>query len=143
MAMAMQEEQRVVVMRHGDRVDHADPLWAANNPRPWDPPLTDAGLLRASTVASRILADGFHIHRVLVSPFIRCLQTAAQAIAALSPLPRINIKVFPLLLHTPLYLLIVTPQRLISLQFLLTAPMYANAMSLRFLFINSNSIYYA
>ncbi|KAL5217018.1 hypothetical protein ABZP36_017702 [Zizania latifolia] len=83
--------QRVVVMRHGDRLDHAEPLWPANKPRPWDPPLTDAGLLRAWTVAKRIraaaAADSFQIHRVLVSPFLRCLQTAAQAVAALCAVP--------------------------------------------------------
>uniref|UniRef100_A0A0D9VN88 Phosphoglycerate mutase family protein n=1 Tax=Leersia perrieri TaxID=77586 RepID=A0A0D9VN88_9ORYZ len=88
--MAMMQ-QRVVVMRHGDRIDHAEPLWAASNPRPWDPPLIDAGLLRAWTVGKRIraaaAADGFRIHRVLVSPFLRCLQTAAQAAAALCALP--------------------------------------------------------
>ncbi|KAF0932788.1 hypothetical protein E2562_012124 [Oryza meyeriana var. granulata] len=71
-----------------------EPLWAANSPRPWDPPLTDAGLLRAWTVANRIrsaaAADDFQIHRVLVSPFIRCLQTAAQAVAALCALPDDN-----------------------------------------------------
>lgn len=86
---ATQAQQRVVVMRHGDRVDHAEPMWPANKPRPWDPPLTDAGLLRAWTVAKRIraAAEGYQLHRVLVSPFLRCLQTAAQAVAALCAVP--------------------------------------------------------
>jgi phosphohistidine phosphatase SixA len=85
------QQQRVVVMRHGDRLDHAEPLWPATNPRPWDPPLSDAGLLRASTVGKRIrsaaAADGWAVHRVLVSPFLRCRQTAARAIAALCAVP--------------------------------------------------------
>uniref|UniRef100_R7WAE6 Uncharacterized protein n=1 Tax=Aegilops tauschii TaxID=37682 RepID=R7WAE6_AEGTA len=59
--------------------------------RPWDPPLTDAGVLRAWTVGKRIraqaAADGYALHRVLVSPFHRCLQTAAQAVAALCAVP--------------------------------------------------------
>ncbi|XP_051183742.2 uncharacterized protein [Lolium perenne] len=87
----MAARQRVVVMRHGDRLDHAEPMWPANKPRPWDPPLTDAGILRAWTVGKRIraqaAADGYQFHRVLVSPFFRCLQTAAQAVAALCAVP--------------------------------------------------------
>ncbi|CAM0149522.1 unnamed protein product [Urochloa decumbens] len=81
--------QRVVVMRHGDRLDQAEPIWPANKPRPWDPPLTDAGLLRAWTVGKRIraAADGWAVHRVLVSPFLRCRQTAARAAAALCAVP--------------------------------------------------------
>jgi len=90
-ARQQQQQQRVVVMRHGDRLDHADPMWPAHKPRPWDPPLTDAGVLRAWTVGKRIraqaAADGYQLHRVLVSPFHRCLQTAAQAIAALCAVP--------------------------------------------------------
>lgn len=83
--------QRVVVMRHGDRLDQAEPLWPAKKPRPWDPPLTDAGLLRAWTVGKRIraaaAADGWAVHRVLVSPFLRCRQTAERAVAALCAVP--------------------------------------------------------
>nr|CAB3497352.1 unnamed protein product [Digitaria exilis] len=83
--------QRVVVMRHGDRLDQAEPLWPAKKPRPWDPPLTDAGLLRAWTVGKRIraaaAADGWAVHRVLVSPFLRCRQTAERAFAALCAVP--------------------------------------------------------
>jgi phosphohistidine phosphatase SixA len=83
--------QRVVVMRHGDRLDHAEPIWPANKPSPWDPPLTDAGLLRAWTVGKRIRASaaaaGWAVHRVFVSPFLRCRQTAERAVAALCAAP--------------------------------------------------------
>lgn len=83
--------QRVVVMRHGDRLDHSEPMWPANKPRPWDPPLDDAGLLRAWTVGKCIRAaaakQGWALHRVLVSPFLRCRQTAARAVAALCAVP--------------------------------------------------------
>ncbi|XP_008803826.2 uncharacterized protein LOC103717283 [Phoenix dactylifera] len=75
--------QNVVVMRHGDRIDHFEMMWAANAARPWDPPLTDGGKIRAWTAGKRLRALGFPIHRVLVSPFLRCLQTTAEAVSAL------------------------------------------------------------
>ncbi|PKA64147.1 hypothetical protein AXF42_Ash005159 [Apostasia shenzhenica] len=75
--------QNVVVMRHGDRIDAAEPLWTAHSDRPWDPPLTDAGKIRAWTTGKKLRSIGFPIHRVIVSPFLRCLQTAAEVITAL------------------------------------------------------------
>nr|QDL88563.1 UBASH3A-like protein isoform X1 [Cymbidium sinense]QDL88592.1 UBASH3A-like protein isoform X1 [Cymbidium goeringii] len=75
--------QNVVVMRHGDRVDLVEPLWLARADRPWDPPLTDVGKIRAWTTGKRLRAIGFPVHRVIVSPFLRCLQTAAEVITAL------------------------------------------------------------
>ncbi|XP_072958702.1 uncharacterized protein [Typha angustifolia] len=82
----MEEKQRaqnVLVMRHGDRIDHAEPLWPLHAPRPWDPPLTEAGKIRAWTTGKRLRGVGFSIHRVIVSPFVRCLQTAAEVVTAL------------------------------------------------------------
>ncbi|XP_055962207.1 uncharacterized protein LOC130015657 [Mercurialis annua] len=74
--------QYVVVLRHGDRIDHFDPLWTSTAARPWDPPLIEAGLIRAfstgKTLKSRL---DFPIHRVFVSPFIRCIQTASEAVS--------------------------------------------------------------
>ncbi|OAY66256.1 hypothetical protein ACMD2_16654 [Ananas comosus] len=79
--------QRVLVMRHGDRADHAEPMWVLRAARPWDPPLTEAGRIRAWTVGKRIrclqTAAAAAVDRVLVSPFLRCLQTAAEAVSAL------------------------------------------------------------
>ncbi|KAG1354411.1 putative phosphoglycerate mutase family protein [Cocos nucifera] len=75
--------QNVVVMRHGDRTDHFEPMWATHAARPWDPPLTDGGKIRAWTTGKRLRALGFPIHRVFVSPFLRCLQTATEAVSAL------------------------------------------------------------
>lgn len=40
---ASQQLQKVVVMRHGQRVDEVDESWAENAERPWDPPMTDLG----------------------------------------------------------------------------------------------------
>lgn len=32
-------------MGHGAWLDHVEPMWPANKPQPWEPPLTDAGVL--------------------------------------------------------------------------------------------------
>ncbi|THU56141.1 hypothetical protein C4D60_Mb11t14130 [Musa balbisiana] len=75
--------QNVWVMRHGDRIDDQEPLWVAHAKRPWDPPLAEGGLIRAWTAGKRLRGAGVPIHRVVVSPFLRCLQTAAEVIRAL------------------------------------------------------------
>lgn len=77
--------QNVIVMRHGDRVDHLEPLWVLTSKRPWDPPLVHDGMVRAFGTGQRIRShSGFPIHRVFVSPFLRCIQTASEVVAALS-----------------------------------------------------------
>ncbi|GFQ07844.1 hypothetical protein PHJA_002928400 [Phtheirospermum japonicum] len=76
--------QNVVVMRHGDRLDNVVPLWAASATRPWDPPLAEDGRVRAFGTGDKLRKQlGFPIHRVFVSPFLRCLQTAAEVVTAL------------------------------------------------------------
>ncbi|KAL3833084.1 hypothetical protein ACJIZ3_007820 [Penstemon smallii] len=75
--------QNVVVMRHGDRLDNVEPLWTSSAARPWDPPLHEDGKVRAFCTGQKIRKLGFPIHRVFVSPFLRCLQTAAESIAAI------------------------------------------------------------
>lgn len=80
----MQTYQNVVVMRHGDRIDNFEPLWSATAARPWDPPLVEAGKVRAFCTGRKLRTQlGFPIHRVFVSPFLRCLQTAAEVVSAL------------------------------------------------------------
>ncbi|XP_022975437.1 ubiquitin-associated and SH3 domain-containing protein A-like [Cucurbita maxima] len=77
--------QNVVVMRHGDRFDNFERSWTATASRPWDPPLYKDGLVRAfDTGRSFLDLLGFPFHGVFVSPFLRCVQTAAQVIEALS-----------------------------------------------------------
>lgn len=75
--------QNVVVLRHGDRMDNFDPTWVKTAERPWDPPLIQNGFARAfltgRTFRTRL---PFPIHRVFVSPFLRCVQTASEVIAA-------------------------------------------------------------
>lgn len=72
-------------MRHGDRIDNFDPSWVSTAPRPWDPPLVQAGKVRAFQTGNRLRQGvGFSINRVFVSPFLRCVQTAAEAAIAIS-----------------------------------------------------------
>ncbi|KAJ6709938.1 PHOSPHOGLYCERATE MUTASE FAMILY PROTEIN [Salix koriyanagi] len=76
--------QNVVVMRHGDRIDSIEPLWVTTAARPWDPPLVEDGRIRAFGTGRKLKTDlGFPIHRVFVSPFLRCIQTAAEVVSAL------------------------------------------------------------
>lgn len=77
-------EQHVVVMRHGERRDNVEPLWAARASRRWDPPLTDDGKAYAFKEGRHFLGRyNFSINRVIVSPFLRCLQTANEVVSAL------------------------------------------------------------
>ncbi|CAK7347804.1 unnamed protein product [Dovyalis caffra] len=76
--------QNVIVMRHGDRIDNFEPLWITNASRPWDPPLVEAGRVRAFCTGRKLKKNlGFPIHRVFVSPFLRCIETASEAVSAL------------------------------------------------------------
>lgn len=76
--------QNVVVMRHGDRLDNFDPQWTEKAARPWDPPLVFEGKVRAFGTGKKFNKSlGFPIHRVFVSPFLRCLQTASEVVHAL------------------------------------------------------------
>ncbi|KAL3738927.1 hypothetical protein ACJRO7_020329 [Eucalyptus globulus] len=69
--------QHVIVMRHGHRLDSIDRSWPLTAPRPWDPPLAEAGWARALEVAEQLPTQlGFPIHRVVVSPFRRSVDTA-------------------------------------------------------------------
>ncbi|KAI3420762.1 uncharacterized protein J3R85_012463 [Psidium guajava] len=71
-------------MRHGDRLDNVDPSWPSTALRPWDPPLAEVGRARAVKMADQLPAQlGFPIHRVVVSPFRRCVDTALGLIAGL------------------------------------------------------------
>lgn len=76
--------QNLFVMRHGERLDAADPTWIPTAARPWDPPLTETGKLQALAVGQKFRSEGMVITRVLVSPFLRCVQTAAEVIKGMS-----------------------------------------------------------
>ncbi|KAI6706515.1 hypothetical protein NL676_009477 [Syzygium grande] len=78
--------QHVLVLRHGDRSDEGvDGSWWTRVPRPWDAPLADAGRIKALDTGKKLRAElGFPIHRVVTSPFLRCVETARELIAGLS-----------------------------------------------------------
>lgn len=79
----------ILVMRHGHRQDEADPTWTRVAARPWDPPLSDKGRMQARDAALALVRGGgggggvARIDVVVTSPFRRCLQTSAEAAAAL------------------------------------------------------------
>ncbi|XP_039168306.1 uncharacterized protein LOC104430630 isoform X2 [Eucalyptus grandis] len=78
-------QQHIVVMRHGDRLDNVDRSWPATAPKRWDPPLAEVGRDRARETAKQLPYQlGFPIHRIVVSPFRRCIDTALGLIAGLS-----------------------------------------------------------
>ncbi|KAL3738924.1 hypothetical protein ACJRO7_020326 [Eucalyptus globulus] len=80
-------QQHIVVMRHGDRLDNVDRSWPATAPKRWDPPLAEVGRARARETAKQLPYQlGFPIHRIVVSPFRRCIDTALGLIAGLSAL---------------------------------------------------------
>ncbi len=64
----------VWICRHGDRIDSFDPAWIQTAAQPLDPPLSPLGLLQANRLGQRLKNEP--IDRVLVSPFLRTLQTA-------------------------------------------------------------------
>lgn len=75
--------QKVVVMRHGDRIDNFEPFWTEKAARPWDPPLVHEGKVRAFCTGKKFInTHGFQFDRVFVSPFLRCLQTASEVVHA-------------------------------------------------------------
>lgn len=45
--------QCVIVMRHGARLDTADPSWERTTDRPYDTPITGKGKIEAYKVASK------------------------------------------------------------------------------------------
>lgn len=71
-------QQRVVVMRHGERLDNVDPHWrrhlGPSTPAQawWDPPLSAKGLQQAWDAGQQLRAQGVPIRRVYSSPFLRC-----------------------------------------------------------------------
>ncbi|CAI8612421.1 unnamed protein product [Vicia faba] len=77
--------QNVIVMRHSERLDNVEPSWISTATRPWDPPLTHSGRVLAFQTGQAIRKSlGFPVHRLFVSPFLRCVQTAAEIVIALS-----------------------------------------------------------
>jgi broad specificity phosphatase PhoE len=77
----------LIIVRHGERTDYADPTWvarqkqSADGGRPWDPPLTARGRLQAVACGERLMRECASLgvpapSVVCTSPFTRCVETA-------------------------------------------------------------------
>ncbi|MEW6273026.1 MAG: histidine phosphatase family protein [Thermodesulfobacteriota bacterium] len=62
------------LVRHGDRLDFAEPRWSASAQRPHDPPLSPDGVAQVRALARRLRPE--RIAHVFSSPFLRCVETA-------------------------------------------------------------------
>eukprot|EP01062_Namystynia_karyoxenos_P038080 TRINITY_DN27679_c0_g1_i1.p1 TRINITY_DN27679_c0_g1~~TRINITY_DN27679_c0_g1_i1.p1 ORF type:complete len:392 (+),score=98.76 TRINITY_DN27679_c0_g1_i1:92-1267(+) len=82
---AAPQRQSVFTVRHGERLDEVDAGWTAGADRPYDPPLTEAGVATARALGARFatLGDGERPVCVVSSPFLRCIETAAAIAGAL------------------------------------------------------------
>lgn len=79
-------KQKLFVMRHGQRWDDANREWVHEvGARTWDPPLTENGLEQARSAGETMRSEGVLISRIFVSPFLRCVQTAAGFIKGMYP----------------------------------------------------------
>ena len=52
---ASSSKQRVIVVRHGERLDNVDYTWTETAARPYDPPLTEKGVEQARDTGKRFL----------------------------------------------------------------------------------------
>lgn len=68
--------QTVWIARHGNRLDFVNPEWFNTAERPYDPPLSEDGLVQAKQLGQRLIGEG--IVHIFASPFLRAVQTANQ-----------------------------------------------------------------
>ena len=87
--LQLQAHRRIVVVRHGYRLDEADSRWPERALRPQDSPLATVGQQQAAALGSALAArqhddpSVLPIIKVLASPFARTVQTAATLAAEL------------------------------------------------------------
>lgn len=81
---------RIFLIRHGDRLDYADPSWLEKAKKHGalvtDPPLSPLGHRQAQETADHLITEllrGQMITKILVSPYLRVLQTARPLAEAL------------------------------------------------------------
>lgn len=70
----MTASRRLLICRHGERLDHVDPSWRETALEPFDPPLTDLGRQQVRRLAKWF--SNWHIQRVVASPFRRTIESA-------------------------------------------------------------------
>jgi hypothetical protein len=94
-------QMALVLVRHGERTDYAQPTWVAQQKqttdgRPWDPPLTARGRLQAVAAGERLVRECAELgvpqpSQVYCSPFTRCVETAV-GIARATGVPTVNVE---------------------------------------------------
>jgi len=79
----------VWIVRHGDRLDFADPTWRHTATRPDDPSLAPTGIAQSQALGRQLRRE--RIAHLFSSPFLRTVETAHLVAAALD----LRIKVEP------------------------------------------------
>ncbi|HEY9605818.1 MAG TPA: histidine phosphatase family protein [Allocoleopsis sp.] len=74
--------QIVWIARHGNRLDFVNPEWFNTAERPYDPPLSEDGVVQARQLGQRLLGES--IAHIFASPFLRTVQTASMVADALN-----------------------------------------------------------
>lgn len=74
--------QTVWIARHGNRLDFVNPEWFNTAVRPYDPPLSEDGLIQAAELGQRLKSE--NISHILASPFLRTIQTANEVAKVLA-----------------------------------------------------------
>lgn len=73
---------KLIVARHGERLDRVDPSWKSRAEHPSDPPLTEEGILQARALGEHMQRTE-RVSAIYVSPFTRTLQTANEVASVL------------------------------------------------------------
>lgn len=103
------------LVRHGQRVDNVDKKWKANNDAKWDDPELTYGVMKGLVLDNYDFSlrgkqqahevgkhfANMNIEAIVVSPFTRCIETAAQIVAMMENKAKICVE--PGLME-PLYL---------------------------------------
>ncbi len=76
--------QIVWIARHGNRLDFVNPEWFNTAECPYDPPLSEDGIIQAKQLGQRLVGE--NIKQIFASPFLRTVQTA-NCVADLLDLP--------------------------------------------------------
>ena len=73
--------QRIWIVRHGNREDFQNPIWARTAERPFDPALSADGETQAQEVGRSLRSEP--VDCIFASPFLRTIQTASHIADAL------------------------------------------------------------
>lgn len=82
--------RKVYIARHGERLDFVDRIWHETAANPYDPPLTANGKQQATELGLKLAS--LNISSVYSSPFTRCVNTASNAAAQISPGLKVQIE---------------------------------------------------